>query len=319
MASRRTLHHMAALLGLDVTPARQREKLISAAGGFVGIFLVLFISSRVLSDASTGLIVASMGASAVLLFAVPHGPLSQPWAVIGGHLLSALVGVTCARMIPNPAYAAPAAVGLAIGVMYYTRCIHPPGGATALTAVIGGPTVHALGYGYVLTPVMLNALAIVALAVVINSPFAWRRYPAALVRRTRTSGPQLAPAISHEHMAYALRQMDSLIDVSEDDLTEIYSLALQHANGTHLKPEQIHVGGCYSNGQTGRRWQVRQVVDEMKKDTSSNDIVLYWVVAGYDGRGCGTCTRAALALWAREQVAPTALAHLPTCATSTAA
>src|SRR5690625_7242859 len=80
---------------------------------------------------------ASMGATAVLLFAVPHGALSQPWAVVGGHVVSAIVGVTCQLLIPNLFWAAALSVGVAVAAMYYLRCIHPPGGATALAAEIG--------------------------------------------------------------------------------------------------------------------------------------------------------------------------------------
>ena len=91
-------------------------------------------------------IVTSMGASVVLLFAVPHSALGQLWNVIGGHLISAAIGVACYQWLPSNGIAAGASVGLAIGAMYYTRCIHPPGGATALAAVIGGQNIHALGY-----------------------------------------------------------------------------------------------------------------------------------------------------------------------------
>ena len=91
-------------------------------------------------------IVPSVGTSAVLLFAVPHSALGQLWNVIGGHLISAAIGVACYQWLPSNGIAAGASVGLAIGAMYYTRCIHPPGGATALAAVIGGQNIHALGY-----------------------------------------------------------------------------------------------------------------------------------------------------------------------------
>jgi len=124
-----------------------------------------------------------MGASAVLLFAVPHGPLSQPWPVLGGHFVSALVGVACTKAIAQPMLAAPVAVGLAIGSMHYLRCIHPPGGATALSAVVGGEPVHQLGFHFVLTPVLWNAAVILLVALLFNYPFTWRRYPLALARR----------------------------------------------------------------------------------------------------------------------------------------
>lgn len=297
------LRDVASALGIERAPATHAERWISGIGGFVGILLVAIISTRFVDPASAGWVVASMGASAVLLFAVPHGTLSQPWAVFGGHVVSAVIGVACYRLIPDMRIAGPASVGLAIGAMYYLRCIHPPGGATALTAVLGGPGLHALGYHYLLTPVLLNTTAILVTAVLINAPFPWRRYPAALARRHRPVEPTPA-AISHEHLAYARRQMGSLIDVSEDDLTEIYALAHQHAAGTHLSPEQIRVGGCYTNGRTDARRSVRQVVDELPGETPDDDVVLYWVVAGEESRGCHVCTRAALALWARAEVSP---------------
>ena len=91
-------------------------------------------------------IVPSMGASAVLVFAVPHSALGQLWNVIGGHLISDAIGAACYQWLPSNGIATGASVGLAIGAMYYTRCIHPPGGATALVAIIDGQNIHALGY-----------------------------------------------------------------------------------------------------------------------------------------------------------------------------
>ena len=152
---------------------------MSTTGGLVGILGVALVSQTQLGLAGSASIIASMGSSAVLLFAVPHGPLSQPWSVFGGHLVSAIVGVTCVKLIPAPVLAAAIAVALAIGAMHYLRCIHPPGGATALGAVLGGDAVHQLGYQFVITPVMLNAITILLVAFLFNAPFAWRRYPAA--------------------------------------------------------------------------------------------------------------------------------------------
>ena len=144
-------------LGVETNAVSHAERLISTAGGFFGILFILFTSRAVLGDNEAALLlVTSMGASAVLLFAVPHGALSQPWALIGGHTVSAFVGVACAMLVPNIFIAAALAVGLAIGAMHYLRCVHPPGGATALTAVIGGPAVHAMGFQFLLSPVLLN-------------------------------------------------------------------------------------------------------------------------------------------------------------------
>jgi len=156
------------------------DKWVSTAGGLIALAAVLLISEAVLDLTSAAALVASMGASAVLLFAVPHGALAQPWPVFGGHLVSAVIGVACAQVLVEPVAAASVSVGLAIGAMHYLRCIHPPGGATALSAVVGGEAVHQLGFQFVLTPVMLNVVTILLVALLFNAPFRWRRYPRAL-------------------------------------------------------------------------------------------------------------------------------------------
>src|SRR5574340_68790 len=169
----------------------EREHWVSAAGGLLGMLAVLWVSYLLLGRGhGNALIVASMGASAVLLSAAPHGALSQRWPVFGGQVISALVGVSCARWFGGePMLAASLAVALSIAAMYSLRCLHLPGGATALYAVLGGETVHALGYGYVFNPVLLNAVVLLAVAVLFNYPFAWRRYPQIWHRKTVGAAP----------------------------------------------------------------------------------------------------------------------------------
>lgn len=211
-----------------------REQWISSAGGLLGILAVLAVSQQLIPGHASLLITASMGASAVLLFAAPHGALSQPWALIGGHLVSAAVGVTVAKLVADPELAAALAVSLAIGFMYGMRCLHPPGGATALFAVLGGETIHALGYGYLIAPVLLNALTLLVVAVLFNYPFAWRRYPQAWHQEESAEAvcavdPEGHPEkcmIPHSALVYALSQLDTFVDVSEDDLQRIYTLAM---------------------------------------------------------------------------------------------
>ncbi len=181
---------LARVFGLKDIGTSHLEKWISVAGGLVGVAGVLVISNAQLGLHGAASLVASMGASAVLLFAVPHGALSQPWPVFGGHLVSAIVGVACAKLIPNIEVAGPVAVALAIGAMHYLRCIHPPGGATALSAVVGGQTVYQLGFLYVVTPVLLNVTTLLLVALVFNAPFAWRRYPARFASVGRSTEPQ---------------------------------------------------------------------------------------------------------------------------------
>ena len=294
------------LTGIDLEKTSHRERIISAVGGFLGIGGILLVTTSVLPVTSAGLIVASMGASAVLLFAVPHGKLSQPWALIGGHFISACIGVTCAKWIPNTTLAAAVAVGLAIGAMHYARCIHPPGGASSLAAVVSGSKVQALGYMYVLTPVMLNVLVILVVAVVVNLPFHWRRYPAGLKLLLKKAKPDETlelreqPGIQLPDIRYAIEKMDIVVDVTDDDLNEIFRLARVHASEGHLHSQQIQLGKSYSNGDYGSDWSVRQVLDESTQP--GRDQVIYRVVAGKDRRSTGVCTREEFANWAKYEV-----------------
>jgi CBS domain-containing membrane protein len=217
------------LLGIELSPVSHRERLVSALGGFVAILAVYWTSRLVLGPTASPIMVLSMGSTAAMLFAVPHGALSQPWPLLGGHLVSGLIGIACLLWIPDPMLAAAVATGLALGAMHYLRCIHPPAGATALAAALGNETVKAMGFAFVVAPLMLNVLIILGVAIAFNGLFPWRRYPAALVRAKPAPESSTAAAgydaISHEDFVYALSQLDSYIDVSEEDLLRIYALA----------------------------------------------------------------------------------------------
>ena len=301
------LENLLAYLGIEPDTAGHREKIVSGITGFVGILLVVAASRVITADEHVPYVVASMGASAVLLFAAPHGKLSQPWNLVGGHLISALIGVACARWIAEPQLAAALAVGLAISAMYYLRCIHPPGGATALIAVIGGPSIHELGYWYVLTPVAANVLVILFAALTTNFLFAWRRYPAYLHHRLlpkttagETQSPA-APTLRSSDLQYALRRIGSYVDVGYEELETIYRLAEHHAQTDHVPLEAVRLGHYYSNGKYGAEWAVRQVVDQGRGEGPDAQLI-YKVVAGDGRRSSGTTTRAEFARWAKHEV-----------------
>lgn len=209
-------------------PVSLKEKIISAAGAFIGVLATAFISAG-LGDSATPLMIASLGASSVLLFAASHSPMAQPWSVVGGHLVSALVGVTCFRFIPDIYAAAAVAVALAIFVMHLLNCLHPPGGATALAMVIGDGELHRLGYGAVLNPVGLNVLVVLAAALIFNNLFLHRRYPSQLARDKKSpAGPPLAfgsNTLKKEDIENALKEMNVYIDVTGPDLERIYTHA----------------------------------------------------------------------------------------------
>ena len=300
------MNKLFSLLGIEQAPASHTERIVSAIGGFTAILFIIQISQWVLGPIGASVIVASMGASAVLVFAVPHGPLSQPWPVFGGHLLSAFIGVSCASIIPNEIIAGSLAVGLAIGAMYYLKCIHPPGGATALAAVIGGESTHQLGYQFLLTPVLLNVLIILLVGFMFNYLFSWRRYPALLHRKTIKKQADLCTeiysGITHEDFVYALSEIDSFIDISEEDLLRIYDLATRKSQETSFNSEDLILGHFYSNGEFGENWSVRQFVDESPSENPEKDIVIYKTVAGKNRRKSGYSTRTEFLRWAKHQV-----------------
>ena len=215
-----------ALVGPGTTAVGRTEVVIAGLAALIGMAAVHVLTGWVVGDTAAIFIVGSMGATAVLLFAVPHGALSQPWPVFGGHLVSAAIGVAAADWIADPALAAGLAVGVAIMAMQLLRCIHPPGGATALVAVIGGTSVHDLGYGYVLLPVLANTLILFAVAVAANYPFRWRRYPIGLARWDEPP----APPLSSRHLQAAVRDLNVVVDITPDELDAIARRAIAHAN-----------------------------------------------------------------------------------------
>ncbi len=208
------------------------ERMRACVGALFGIFLTGLLTYLILPHEAAAIwLIAPMGASAVLLFAVPASPLAQPWSLIGGNLVAALVGVSCARLVAEPVLAAALAIALAIACMFVLRCIHPPSGAVALTAVLGGPTIQHMGYGFVLTPVLLNSALLLATALFFNNATG-RRYPHAQQGEHRSQSYQthqlhsVAPTerlgFSHEDLDVVLRRYNQVLDISRDDLEEIF-------------------------------------------------------------------------------------------------
>lgn len=156
--------------------ANNKDSIIGAVGAALGMVITWLLCDWLL-DSTAPILVMSMGASAVLLFATPMSPLAQPVPVILAHSFGALVGVVTAQNIDNTAIAVGVAVGVTAGVIIRFGITHPPSGGTALSAVIGGDAISKLGYEFIWRPVLLNAVVLVILAVVVNAPFAWRRYP----------------------------------------------------------------------------------------------------------------------------------------------
>jgi CBS-domain-containing membrane protein len=131
-----------------------------------------------LSKTDQVMLIGSFGASAVLLYGAFKSPLAQPRNLLGGHIISAIIGVTAHQLCTSPLWLASAAAdATAIALMHMTKTLHPPGGATALIAVIGGDKIHKLGYLYVLAPVGLGAAIMLIVALLVNNIPGSRRYP----------------------------------------------------------------------------------------------------------------------------------------------
>lgn len=155
-----------------------KEHFWSFIGSFFGIGLIAFLQSKVLLSQDNVLLIGSFGASSVLVYGAIQSPLSQPRNLIGGHVISALVGVSIQQALPDLLWlSAPLAVSASIVLMQITKTLHPPGGATALIAIIGSEKIKALGYWYVLSPVLTGVLILFLTAVIFNNMTPERSYP----------------------------------------------------------------------------------------------------------------------------------------------
>lgn len=155
-----------------------KEHFWAFIGSFAGIGLIGFIQTHFLSVNDNLFLIGSFGASSVLVYGVIQSPLAQPRNLIGGHLVSALAGVTVAQLMPDILWlTAPLAVSSSIVLMQITKTLHPPGGATALIAVIGSEKVKSLGYLYVLSPVLTGCLILLITALIFNNMTPNRSYP----------------------------------------------------------------------------------------------------------------------------------------------
>ncbi|PJI97233.1 CBS domain-containing membrane protein [Acidovorax sp. 69] len=207
-------HFWPAPLGID-----GRERLRFIVGAVTGVLLTALLSRWWAGSGSTGpWMVASLGASAVLVFGMPSSPLAQPWPVLGGSTLSALVGAAAAAFIPDPAIAGAVAVGLAIALMVPLRCLHPPGGAMALYMVLtAGEGWHLAAF-----PILFNVLVLLVAGVVYNG-LTGRRYPHPQRAAVRTDVAQ--GAFTASDVDAALSHYNQVLDVSRADLEGLLHLA----------------------------------------------------------------------------------------------
>ena len=147
-------------------------------GAFLGIAAVSYINYNIVEETDLVMVIGSFGASAVLIYGAIKSPLAQPRNLIGGHIISAIIGVTCYQIFSSQLWLASSlAVATAIAIMHFTKTLHPPGGATALIAVIGSTKIHDLGYLYAIIPVGLGAVIMLLIALLVNNIPKNRNYP----------------------------------------------------------------------------------------------------------------------------------------------
>lgn len=210
-------------------PTTYRERSRAAIGAFFGIFATGAISTLWTgSSAELPLLIAPMGASAILLFGVPASPMAQPWSIIGGNLLAAVIGVTAAHWVAPPLIAAAIAVAGAFAAMSLCRCVHPPSGAVALTAVLGGPHIVSAGYGFVLVPVALNSVLLAAAALLYNNTTR-RTYPHVAHAPAHPHAPLGSARITDDDLDDVMTDYGEAIDISREDLHKLFDELLGRA------------------------------------------------------------------------------------------
>lgn len=211
-----------------------RDKLSASIGSFAAIGLLMILINQLQLTMETQLLVlASMGASTFLLFVVPHSPMAQPWPLIAGHLIAAIMGVNCDYWMSDPILATATAVGLAVFCMHFLHALHPPAAATAMIAVIGTPEHQIIDWYFVYGVVLVNAGGLLILAVLINNLLPGRHYP---LRDTHHKHhdqflrkADKTRLLTEADFQWALSQIEAVIDVSETDLVDLYEFAIEHA------------------------------------------------------------------------------------------
>ncbi len=205
-----------------------RERTRAAGGAFIGLLLTGLLSHFLLPHGPAHMfLVGGVGASAILLFCLPASPLAQPWSVIGGNVVSALVAALCVRWLGDGVAVAALSVALAIAAMFALRCLHPPGGGMALSVAMGGPALHAAGVQFALQPLLLNSVLMVIAAMAYNN-LTGRRYPHMQQaphpnpHATQDPVPTMRLGFHPEDLDAVLKQYNQVLDVSRDDLEEIF-------------------------------------------------------------------------------------------------
>ena len=233
------------------THLSHKEAFTASLGSFFAIALIFTLTIQITNNQNTAaLIAASTGATAFLIFTLPKSVFSQNWSVIAGHAISAFIGVSCFKLLGDSIIATALSVALAVIGMHLLRCPHPPGGATAILAVIGGEPVTQLGYHYMIFPILINVLTLLAIA----HGFHW------FFERLYKSQHELAFNTTHS---------------STEELTETLFTLVKIADDLRSNKTTLHEGMLYSHSQHTLHASIRKIT------SLSNNQVSYEVIHGF--------------------------------------
>ena len=203
------------------------SKLLAACACFISLGTAAYFTQLLELNEAAPILIASMGASAVILFIIPNSPLAQPWPFVGGHLISAIIGIASTQIISDVATSGAVAVSVSVLLMLFLRCLHPPGAATALAPTMMGQSLTSLGYGFVLLPVAINVSIMLLLAIILNRWLLKHRYPVfdtGGAPKTAGNIPQKVNGVgvSKENIKQALDSVGMFIDVTPEDLHKVF-------------------------------------------------------------------------------------------------
>ena len=221
----------------DAAPLSPAERWRSTLAALLGMLLIQGILAVIPAQPGISYLLAPLGASSVILFVLPHSPLAQPWSLVGGLFLPAIIGLLCGTWIQPAFLAVAVALALAVWITAWLRCIHPPGGAMAVVFALATQQ-HPVS----LTTAGLNALAALVAVLVVNNLIPGRRYPQCIPAAAQQANlPRPRSSIRHDDLQKALEELDTYLDISEDDLIQIYDLSTAHAHQRHDRRRCIDI------------------------------------------------------------------------------
>jgi len=204
-------------------PMSHTEAIVSAVAAALTIIANAWISHYVLPPEYQVFLAASMGASTILAMVAYRSPMSQPWAILGGHLVAAVMGLVSVFFVKEMVLAAAAAMALTILAQLILRCLHAPGGGTALLPVLGSEAILAEGFGFVFV-VVVNSLVLIIFAIIFNNLHPGRRYPVP----PGTDESYTVRVYTQDELEEAVKSVTSHLDIAPEDLDRISQQAIKY-------------------------------------------------------------------------------------------